>query len=156
MQIKFLAMGVGATVPYVGVGVNMAAGVYIQLRYTSADSPYVLGIATGLELGDDNGTLFGSYVHTDWIQVDPTKHPWICSKTSMIGKLAEVSITGTLLFKGKADIKFSIIGADNEEEFGFEKVDIKTTGAQLIDTRVRGKLVDMMGKMNTKILECSK
>lgn len=156
MQIKFVAAGLGVSIPYVGVGVNMLTGVYIQLRNTVNDSPYVLGIVAGPEFGDDSGTLFGSFIDTSWLSLNPDKYPWICSKTSLIGKLAEISITGTLLLNGSADIKFSIFDSENEEEFSFEKVEIKTSGFQIADTRIRGKVVDMMGKMNNKILSCNK
>ena len=111
--------------------------------------PYTLGIASLPDIGGNNGTLIGSFISTTWAKVDTTKHNWICSKTSLIGKTAEVQVQGTLLFSGKVDLVFTIYDQNSESKFSISKIDIDASGGQISDTKVRGKLLDMMGKINS-------
>jgi hypothetical protein len=144
MQIKFIAMGVGAAIPKSDLGVNALSGVYIQIRSTPQAKSYVFGIAKGPEIGGKNGTLVASYVNTKWIDLDGKNYSWLCDHTSLVGKLAQLEIAGTLLLSGKVDVSFTVYDKTNEEKFSMSKIDIESSGGQISTTSVRGKIVDMM------------
>jgi uncharacterized lipoprotein YajG len=65
---------------------------------------------------------------------------------SIVGKKAEVEIKGTLMLQGKVDISITIFDKNGESNFSINKVDIESGGWQFANTKIRGKIVDMMGK----------
>lgn len=109
-------------------------------------TPYTFGIVSNFDLGGNNGTLFGSYIKTAWMKIDTNKHKWLCSKRSLIGKQGDVELKGMLVFQGKVDVVFTIFDGNNESKFNISKVDIEASGGQLATTKIRGEIVDMMGK----------
>jgi len=156
MEIRFIASGIGASIPKINFGVNLFSGVYIQLRDTPKSIPYTIGIASTPDIGGSNGTLISSFISTDWSKVDQNKHSWICSKRALVGKTAEIEIKGTLIFNGKVDVAFKVFDEQGESEFSIEKVNIDASGGQVSDTKVRGKVVDMSGKSHSGAICASK
>lgn len=146
MEIKVIASGIGASIPKLDVGFSLFSGVYILRRNTIAAKPYVLGIATGPKLGGNNGSLIVGHVNTSWMKVDPSKHKWLFNMSSLLGKLAEVELSGTLIISGKIDVSIKIYDQNGESKFSVEKVDIESSGGQIADTKIRGTIIDMMGK----------
>jgi hypothetical protein len=146
MEMKLVASGVGASVPKLGVGFSLFSGIYILIRHSATAKPYVFGVATGPEIGGNNGSLVASYINTSWMKLNPLKHDWLCSGRSLVGKLAEIELKGTLLFSGDVDISISIYDDSNESIYELSKIKIESSGGQLTDTKIRGKIVDMMGK----------
>lgn len=154
MEIKILASGVGAAIPKTSIGFNLFSGVYIQIRRASADKPQVFGIATGPEVGGNSGTLIAGHIETSWMKIDAGKHAWLCSRSSLVGKLGEVELKGTLLFSGSVDVNFTIYDANNEAGFSLSRVKVESSGGQLADTKVRGVIKDMMGQTQNGGLLC--
>lgn len=148
MEIKMLVSGFGAAIPKTNFGFNLFSGVYIMLRDTPKGKPYVLGIAASPSIGGRSGTIVASHINTSWMNVDVNKHPWLCSKISLIGKHAQVEIKGTLLFSGKVDVTLTVYDNNQESQYSVSKVDIESSGGQLAATSVRGEIKDMMGKTN--------
>lgn len=58
----------------------------------------MFGVATGPEVGGNNGSLVASYVNTSWMKLDPSKHDWLCSGRSLVGKLAEIEFRSSCSF----------------------------------------------------------
>lgn len=154
MEIKLIGSGIGASIPKINFGFNIVSGVYIQFRDTPNAKPLTLGIAASPEVGGSNGALIASYIVTDWAKVDSSKHPWLCSKRKLLGKTVEVEFKGTLVFGGKVDIAINVYDENNEKSFSLEKIDIEASGGQLTDTKIRGKLVDMSGKLESSPAGC--
>ncbi|VAX32903.1 hypothetical protein MNBD_NITROSPIRAE01-1393 [hydrothermal vent metagenome] len=146
MELKLIASGIGASIPKINIGFSLFSGVYIQLRDTPTAIPYTFGIASTPEIGGNNGTFIASHVNTKWTRFDIKKHPWLCNKMGLKGKNAEVEIKGTLFLEGKVDISFTIFDENSESKFSISKVGIESWGGQLANTKIRGKIVDMMGK----------
>lgn len=154
MEMKILASGVGAAIPKTSIGFNLFSVVYIQIRRASADKPQVFGIATGPEVGGNSGTLIAGHIETSWMKIDAGKHAWLCSRSSLVGKLGEVELKGTLLFSGSVDVNFTIYDANNEASFSLSRVKVESSGGQLADTKVRGVIKDMMGQTQNGGLLC--
>ena len=104
---------------------------------------FEIGIASSLDFGGKNGTLIGSYIKTDWMKVDANKHSWLCSADKLVG---DVEIKGTMILQGKVDVVFTIFDDNKEVQFNLNKVDISASGGQLAGTKIRGSIVNMMGK----------
>ncbi|MBL4608551.1 MAG: hypothetical protein JKY01_12090 [Pseudomonadales bacterium] len=51
-----------------------------------------------------------------------------------------------LLFSGKVAGSVSICGDSNESKYSLNKIEVRSSGGQLANTKIRGKIVDMMGK----------
>ena len=154
MEMKILASGVGAAIPKTSIGFNLFSGVYIQIRRASADKPQVFGIATGPEVGGNSGTLIAGHIETSWMKIDAGKHAWLCSRSSLVGKLGEIELKGTLLFSGSVDVTFTLYDADNEASFSLSRVKVESSGGQLADTKVRGVIKDMMGQTQNGSMLC--
>mgnify|MGYP000848359336 CR=1 FL=1 len=154
MEMKILASGVGAAIPKTSIGFNLFSGVYIQIRRSSAEKPQVFGIATGPEIGGNSGTLIAGHIETSWMKIDAGKHAWLCSRSSLVGKLGEIELKGTLLFSGSVDVNFTIYDADNEASFSLSRVKVESSGGQLADTKVRGLIKDMMGQTQNGSMLC--
>jgi len=80
------------------------------------------------------------------MKIDSKKHNWLCRKSSLIGKLGDIELKGTMIFQGKVDIIFTVFDDNNEAKFSLNKIDIVASGGQLAATKVRGNIVNMMGK----------
>ena len=157
MQVKFLLMGLGASLPSFKVGLNLASGCYLQFRDTPSSPAFVLGLATGFEFGASNGTLIGSYMESDWVSLDLKKHPWMCNQRVLIGKACKISLTGTVVRGGHVDITMTMFDKNHEEAYSFSKVYIKAGGIQLADAELKGILKSHEANMSlADRLQCAK
>ena len=143
MEMKLVIDGMGLAIPKTGFGVNITSGCYIQLRNSKGTPVILMGIADGPSLGAKSGTVFVGHVETDWFFIDPVRHNWVTNTADLIGKKAEVEATGTLVAKGKVDLKFTVYDKNGNTKELMSKVDIKSTGAQIANTKVRGVLVQV-------------
>lgn len=154
-EMKILASGIGAALPKTSIGFSLFSGVYIQLRRSSNDQPQTFGIASGVEIGGNSGTLIAGHIETAWMEIDTTKHAWLCSRSSLVGKLGEVELKGTLAFSGTVDVNFTIYDANNESTFSLSRIKVESKGGQLADTKIRGVIKDMMGKTQNGSALCA-
>lgn len=140
MEMKVVIDGIGVAVPKTGFGLNLFSGSYINFRNSKGVRPIMLGLADGISIGSKSGTVIVGHVETNWFFVDPVKHNWVTNTISLIGKKAEVEMIGTLLAKGRVDFKFTIFDKEGNIKELVSKVDLKSTGVQVANTKVRGVL----------------
>lgn len=148
MWAKLICIGTGVSIPKLDIGLNLVSGCYLILKNTINSPGFVLGVAETTEIGGQNGTLFFSTVVTEWASLDLKKHPWMCSQEKLINQECEITLSGTLAIKGKIDISLKIFDDNHEETFSFNKFSVASTGLQLSDTRIRGKLRSLMGTIS--------
>lgn len=73
---------------------------------TSTHSPrMLLGLTDWGSIGEKSSTMIFGHVATKWFRVYPEKNNWILNPIGLIGKKAEVEVTGTLLAKSSWCIK---------------------------------------------------
>lgn len=146
MEIKIIASGMGLAIPKTNFGVNLMAGMYLQVRNNSKEIPTTYGIAKSPSIGGKSGTLLVSHVETEWMQITPGNHGWLSNQAALTGCLAEAEVKGTLVASGNVDVTIKIYGPDNEAKYSFNKIAVKASGGQLASTAVRGQLKRMPKK----------
>ena len=152
MQIRLTSSSVSMSIKALGFGVNAVSGSYIQIRQGEGTPIQLLGLADKFSLGAKNGTVVFAQITTDWIDVDSAKYPWICNAPSLAGKLIDIDISGTVLNRGTADVKMTLINGDGESESLVSKMNINVNGFQLANLKVRARL-KYLGKKENKNLE---
>lgn len=155
MEMKLIASGIGASVPKMSIGFSLFSGVYIMMRRKRLAKPYILGIASGAEIGGKSGTLIVGHIETSWMKIDSAKHNWLCNRRILVGKTAEISLKGTLILSGGVDVSITIYDENSESKYSLSKVGIKSSGGQLTSTTIRGTIKDMMGKSQQRRLLCA-
>ena len=140
MKMKVIIDGIGLSIPKTGLGLNIFSGSYISFRNSKKTPEILMGLADVISLGSKSGTVVVGHVETDWFIVDPVKHNWVTNTNNLVGKKAEVEVVGTLLAKGNVDLKFTVYDKDGNVNELISKVDIKSSGLQVANTKVRGIL----------------
>jgi hypothetical protein len=140
MEMKVVINAFGFSIPKTGLGINAFAGSYIMFRNSEKAPIILMGLTGSFSLGEKSGTVIIGYVETNWFFIDPEKHNWIMNTNALIGKKAEIEVIGTLLAKGRVDFKFFLYEKDGDTKEMLSKVDIKSSGVQLANTKVRGVL----------------
>lgn len=143
MEMKVIIDGMGLAIPKTGFGINLCSGSYIKLRNYKGGASILLGIADGPSLGARSGTVFVGHVETDWFFIDPVKHNWVTNTIDLVGKKAEIEAIGTLMAKGRVDLKFTVYDKNGNAKELMSKVDLKSTGVEVANTKVRGVLVQI-------------
>lgn len=143
MEMKIVITGAGACIPKSELGINILSYSYISLRNTKTNPPVVLALSDAFSIGSKSGTIVLGFVETNWFSVNPVKHSWLTNYNSLIGKKAEIEVSGTLLVFGSIDVKFKLYDKDDETKEILAKVDVKSHGGQLSTTTVRGVLIKM-------------
>ena len=140
MEMKVVISGIGAAIPKTGLGVNILSGSYIEFRNSKRIPNILMGLADAISIGNKSGTVVVGHVATDWFFVDPVKHNWVTNTNDLIGKKAEIEVVGTLIVNGKVDLKFTVYDKNGNTNELISKVDIKSSGIQAANTKVRGVL----------------
>ncbi len=140
MEMKVVISGIGAAIPKTGLGVNIFSGSYIEFRNSKRIPNILMGLADVISIGNKSGTVVVGHVATDWFFVDPVKHNWVTNTNDLIGKKAEIEVVGTLIVNGEVDLKFTVYDKNENTNELISKVDIKSSGLQAANTKVRGVL----------------
>ena len=140
MEMKVVISGIGAAIPKTGLGVNILSGSYIKFRNSKRIPNILMGLADAISIGNKSGTVVVGHVATDWFFVDPVKHNWVTNTNDLIGKKAEIEVVGTLIVNGEVDLKFTVYDKNENTNELISKVDIKSSGLQAANTKVRGVL----------------
>ncbi len=140
MEMKVVIDGMGLAMPKTGFGLNIFSGSYIKLRDSNKNPQILMGLVDAMSLGSKSGTVVLGHVETNWFFVDPVKHNWVTNTNDLTGKKAEIEVVGTLLAKGKIDLKFTVYDKGGDAKSLVSKVDIESSGIQVANTKVRGVL----------------
>lgn len=144
MEMLINLVGFGVALPKTGFGVNLLSSSYIAFRYSKYNPDILLGISDLVSLGSKSGTFIASWIKTDWFTVCPKKHNWVNNTNALIGKKAELEVLGTVILFGTVDVKFTTYDKNgNKDNELISKVDIKSAGGQLSNTKVRGVLCEI-------------
>lgn len=119
-------------------GFNVLSYAYIETRPSKGFIPCTYGITKGPGIGSKSGTLIAGYAQTDWFRVDPSTHTWISQQRSLVGKTANLEVSGTMLKGGRVDIKFELVNGDGEATPLLSRVQVKSDGFQIADIKVFG------------------
>jgi hypothetical protein len=107
--------------------------------YAPSDTSNLLH-ASILELGGKTGTLVLGHVFTSWFKLDPAKQGWIFERNKLVGKTAEIKVTGTLLVSGTVDVTFKILDEEGKDVQKITRIDRDSTGLQVSSTSIHGVL----------------
>ena len=143
MEMKIVITGFGLSIPKTGLGLNLLAGSYVAFRYSEKTPYVVMGLTDALSIGSKSETVVVGHVETHWFFVDPVKHNWVTNVIGLIGKKAEIEVVGTLLIKGETDLKFTVYDKGGNVNELISKVDVKSSGLQIANTKVRGILAEI-------------
>lgn len=141
MEMKVIIDSLGLSVPKTGFGLNLFSGSYIEFRNSKKTPKILMGLKDIISLGSKSGTVVLGHIATEWFFVDPIKNSWVTNSGALIGKKAEIEVIGSIIAKGKVDLKFTVYDKDGNTNELISKVDIKSSGFQVANTKVRGILV---------------
>ncbi|NWO07203.1 MAG: hypothetical protein HLX50_16395 [Alteromonadaceae bacterium] len=143
-QIKIL--GAGLSLPGSPVGMNAGTTAYITLRANVGASDFTYGVASFLDANGNSGALVVGYAATEWFYIsDEAYNALRLSNLRGKGYKIDIQVKGTLLGSGKSDIDVMLIGEQNNGRKIIEAYDVKSSGAQISGTSVRGQLHAMPG-----------
>jgi hypothetical protein len=140
MEMRIVISGMGIKIPKTDIGMDLVSGCYIQVRTTSQAQPMTYGIATSLEPGGKTGTLMIGHAFTDWFKLDPAKHGWLFQAKNLVGKIADLKVSGTLFVSGTVDVTFKILDDEGKDVHNITRIDRNSKGFQLSSTSIHGKL----------------
>lgn len=143
MEARITISGFGFAAGRSGFGVNVASGAYIEIRPAKGAPACKLGLATGPELGSENGSLVFGHLQTHWFPVSNDLYPHFLSPDYMVGRAGDVEVKGALIAGGTVDIKVDVIDGAGNVETILSKAQIKASGLQASSTQVRGTIKRM-------------
>jgi len=152
MFIKIKGNSVGVSMPLFGTGLNLATIGFISIRPGDKGPTQIFKIQDTMSLKSSSASAIFAMMSTEWTFVDTKRHPWICGAERMLGKTIEIEVTGAMFGAGKADIKISLLDASGKIETLLTRFDVKSTGLQLSNVKVRGELIHHNGAAS---LECT-
>jgi len=152
MLIGLAGLGVG--IPKTSLGVGAAIGKLYFRENTHKDSEKVLVISDMLSFGQKSGAFLLGGVTTKWIELDPIKENSLYNIYGLLGKHAEIKISGVqLVTRGHADIEINAWGKDGQVQQLFNRKDVATDGTQFAEIKVRGVVrqgeIDSNGRKTT-------
>lgn len=136
--VKLDSLGVG--VYKSGFGVNIFSASYVQVTSLPGKKPDTYGLYDLLPLGDDSSTLFFAPLMTSPIKLITPEEIQAFSPSSLIQTALDISISGTLLIHGKADITITRINKQGVATEILKRLDVRVSGGQLATTSIRGNL----------------
>lgn len=145
MEMMNNIAGLGVAIPKTGFGLNLATASYIGFRLDKNNYDLLLGLKDCFSLGTKSGTLIGSWIKTDWFMVDIKRHGWVADINRLVGSKVEIEVVGTVVAFGTVDLKLTAIDKYGNTKELMSKVDIKASGGQLSNTKIRGT-VGMVAK----------
>ncbi len=145
MEIRIVMSSIGFGIKKTGFGVNGITGAYIQTR-TANSVVTTYGVTDSLSLGSESSTLFVGHVSTEWFKIDSKAATFMSNKANLIGKKVGLEASGSVLFSGDTDIKFTVYDNLGSGNTIFELIDIPTRGGQLSSTKIRGVLKALPAK----------
>ncbi len=153
MQMLVGAGGFGVGIPKtsLGVGLGSVGKMYFRELMDKGEEKASCVIGDLISIGQKSGTFIVGGVTTRWFDLDPVKDNWIHNLNWLMGKTAEIKISGLqAVTGGTADIEVIVMDKDNRPSELVKRVGIKTDGTQLTEIAVRGVIqksdVDSKGR----------
>lgn len=140
MQMRIWMWGVGVKLGETGFSLNAVTQAWIYFRSIEKETPYVLTISDHLTVGSGNGTFGFANVKTHYFVVNLSAHPWLHRKGRLIHRKGRVSISGSTLYTGCIDIRFSVFDAYGEPEHELRVASRHATGLQVASSSVTGTI----------------
>lgn len=135
--IKLDSLGFG--IPKTGFGVNLISGSYVQVSNPGNIKPATFGLTDVLSLGDNSSTMIFASLKTSPIKLSTPEEIQAFSSSSLTESTLQISIDGTLIGNGKADVTITRIGSEGRTEELLKRFDIGVSGGQLSATSIRGR-----------------
>lgn len=149
MQMPIGLAGLGIGIPKTRLGVGAAIGKLYFRQDAKKDKEKVLVISDLLSVGQKSGAFLFGGVTTKWFELDPIKENWLYNSYWLLGKKAEIKISGIqLIRKGAADIEINAWGKDGHVHQLLNRKDLMTDGTQFAEIKVRG--VIRRGEVDSK------
>ena len=140
-QAQINILGAGLSLPGSPIGLNAGTTAYISVRPNAGAPAFTYGVASFLDANGYSGALFFGAATTDWFYISNQAYDSL-----RIGNLVgrnykiDIQVKGTLIFSGSSDIDVMLIDGQNSGRKIIEAYDVKSSGAQISGTSVRGSL----------------
>jgi hypothetical protein len=139
MEMMINLFAIGFSLPGAGIGINGTTNCYVGFRHSKKNPDILLGLQDVASMGPKSGTILGSWIVTDYFNVEYPNHRWIANTGRLIGKTVEIEVSGTMIVRGTVDIRFTVIDKNGNFNQLLSKANINATGGQLANTKIRGK-----------------
>lgn len=147
MLIGLAGLGIG--VPKTSIGVGAAIGKLYFRENPQTVKEKALTISDFLSVGQKSGAFLMGGVTTKWFDLDPIKENALYNFYWLLGKKAEIKISGVqLVRKGSADIEINAWDKNGQVYNLLNRKDLQTDGTQFAELKVRG--VIQPGEIDSK------
>ena len=147
MLIGLAGLGIG--VPKTSIGVGAAIGKLYFRENPQTVKEKALTISDLLSVGQKSGAFLMGGVTTKWFDLDPIKENALYNFYWLLGKKAEIKISGVqLVRKGSADIEINAWDKNGQVYNLLNRKDLQTDGTQFAELKVRG--VIQPGEIDSK------
>lgn len=136
--VKISGSAVGARIGNTGFGINLSAGFHIAIKHHETDVPVIFSVTDNLSFGSASGTFIGSFVHTDWFEIDTQVAPLFGDPRALVGKHLGVLIKGTLFTSGTVDVKIEAYDRFGHAQKLLHVVNVRAKGMQVASSAARG------------------
>ena len=120
------------------VGVNVSAGFHVAIKNSDTDTPIIFSVSDYLSFGSASGSFIGSFIHTDWFEIDTRVSPLFEDPRALIGRHLGILVSGTLVTSGTVDVKFESYDRYGHAQTILNIVDIKAKGMKIASSSARG------------------
>lgn len=144
MEMRITISGLGLALGKTGFGANLVSGAYLETRPVSGAPSCIFGLTRGPSLGSSSGSVVFGHVQTEWFRVNVDVASAFRTN-AVVGKVADVEISGAIVSGGQVDVKVDLIDSDGNVEGLFAKANIRSSGVQVASTKVRGVLKRLPG-----------
>lgn len=139
MQMLIGLAGLGIGVPKTSLGVGAAIGKLYFRDNPQAVKEKAFTISDLISVGQKSGALLMGGVTTKWFDIDPIKEKTLYNFSWLLGKKAEIKISGIqLVRKGSADIEINAWDQNGQVYNLLNRKDLQTDGTQFAELKVRG------------------
>jgi hypothetical protein len=143
MEMRITITGVGFALGKTGFGANLVSGAYVETRINPSASPCIYGLTKGPSLGSNSGSIIFGHVQTAWFRINDQDVKTFSSPGAIVGKIADVKITGAIIAGGHVDVSMDVIDKDGNIATLVSKANIRSSGMQAASTKGRGVLKQM-------------
>lgn len=137
VMVKLDSLGFG--IPKTGFGINLISGSYIQVSPATKNKTDTYGLTDVLSLGDDSSTMVFASLKTSPIKLSTVEEIQAFTPSNLSEKTLDISISGTLIGNGKADVTIVQIDSNGRTTEILKRFDIPVSGGQLAETSIRGR-----------------
>lgn len=138
--MRITITGMGFALGKTGFGANLVSGAYVETRINPGASSCVYGLTKGPSLGSNSGSIIFGHVQTVWFRIDDKNVKAFLNPGAIVGKIADVKITGAIIAGGHVDVSVDLIDKNGDIATLVTKANIGSSGMQAASTKVRGVL----------------